>query len=69
MKLVSKIYEKKCTPCCVEGICGGVYVPPETYSEFVERVTEEVQEFISESGLSLISLSFMERAAVAVFKE
>ena len=68
MKLVSKIYEKKCTPCCV-GICSGVYVPPETYSEFVERVTEEVQEFISELGLSLINLSFMERAAVAVFKE
>ena len=69
MKLVSKTYSKICTSCCVGGICSGVYVPPETYSEFVERVTEEVQEFISESGLSLISLSFMERAAVAVFKE
>lgn len=65
MKLVSKIYSKTCTPCCLDG----AYVPPETYAKFVERVTEEVQEFISESGLSLINLSFMERAAVAVFKE
>ena len=65
MKLVSKTYSKICTLCCLDG----VYVPPETYAEFVERVTEEVQEFISESGLSLINLSFMERIAVAVFKE
>lgn len=68
MKLVSKIYEKKCTSCCIGGICG-TYVPPETYVEFVERVTEEVQEFTSESGLSLVNLNFMERIAVAVFKE
>lgn len=65
MKLVSKIYNKKCVPCCL----GGTYVPPETYAEFVERVTEEVQGFISESGLSLVNLNFMERIAVAVFKE
>ena len=65
MKLTNKVYHLRKA---YDGI-DGAYTPIETFDDFVDRVTTNIQRITEMSGMTVEYMSIMEDKAVVIFRK